>query len=352
MKNETIRVGIVGAGNNTTGLHIPRLQAINGVEVVSVANRSLKSSQRVADKFNIPKVYENWEDLIASPDTNAICIGTWPYMHHTLVLAALEHNKHVMTEARMAMNSAEAKEMLNAARQKPNLVTQVVPAPFIDTVESTIKEMILDGYLGDILSVDLIGGSLGAPHAGFLEQNGPMHWRYDRDLSGYNVMLMGAWYECLMRLIGPASSINAITRTHAASRIDSSSGARHIITVPDHVEVIYETTSGPVVHIRLSQVTGLAPSDHFWFFGTEGTLYFEVGKGKLSGGQRCQNMLQPIDIPLVKQGHWRVEEEFVNAIRGTEPITHTTFEDGVRYMEFTEAVARSAQSHKVTYLPL
>ena len=37
-----------------------------------------------------------------------------------------------------------------------------------------------------------------------------------------------------------------------------------------------------------------------------------------------------------------VEEEFVNAIRGREKIARTSFEDGVRYMEFTDAVTRSA----------
>ena len=47
-----------------------------------------------------------------------------------------------------------------------------------------------------------------------------------------------------------------------------------------------------------------------------------------------------------------MEEEFVNAIRGLEPVTHTSFEDGVRYMEFTEAVTRSAQSGKKVHLPL
>ena len=41
-------------------------------------------------------------------------IGTWPYMHKTMVLAALAAGKHVMTEARMAMDSAEAREMLAA----------------------------------------------------------------------------------------------------------------------------------------------------------------------------------------------------------------------------------------------
>ena len=46
----------------------------------------------------------------------------------------------------------------------------------------------------------------------------------------------------------------------------------------------------------------------------------------------------------VKTGGWRVEEEFINAIRGTEQIKLTDFATGVRYMEFTEAVAKSAAS--------
>ena len=47
-----------------------------------------------------------------------------------------------------------------------------------------------------------------------------------------------------------------------------------------------------------------------------------------------------------------IEEEFISAIRGLERVTHTNFEDGVRYMEFTEAVVRAAQSGETVYLPL
>ena len=50
-----VRVGIVGAGANTTTKHIPLLQAINGVEIVGVANRSESSSSAVAKRFGIPK---------------------------------------------------------------------------------------------------------------------------------------------------------------------------------------------------------------------------------------------------------------------------------------------------------
>lgn len=47
-----------------------------------------------------------------------------------------------------------------------------------------------------------------------------------------------------------------------------------------------------------------------------------------------------------------MEEEFVNAIRGQEVITRTAFEDGVKYMEFTEAVNRSIAERCTISLPL
>ncbi len=50
MTNETIRIGLVGAGANTRLRHIPGFQAIDGVELVSVANRSRESGQRIADE--------------------------------------------------------------------------------------------------------------------------------------------------------------------------------------------------------------------------------------------------------------------------------------------------------------
>ena len=46
---------------------------------MSVANRSRESGERAAKEFGIAKVYDNWLDLVNADD--AICIGTWPYMH-------------------------------------------------------------------------------------------------------------------------------------------------------------------------------------------------------------------------------------------------------------------------------
>src|SRR5262249_16938475 len=77
-------------------------------------------------------------------------------------------------------------------------------------------------------------------------------------------------------------------------------------------------------------------------FGTDGTLRVEVGPRRLSGGRRGDKALAEIAIPAAQRIGWRVEEEFVNAVRGREQVTPTSFQDGVRYMEFTDAVSRSA----------
>ena len=122
-----LKVGIIGAGANTKSRHIPGLKAIDGVEIVSVANRSPESTAAVADEFDIAKRHATWQELISDPELDAVVIGTWPYMHKTIVIAALDAGKHVMTEARMAMDAAEAKEMLAAAQRHPGQVTQIVP---------------------------------------------------------------------------------------------------------------------------------------------------------------------------------------------------------------------------------
>ena len=347
MSDGVIRVGMVGAGKNTLLKHIPGLRAMEGVELVSVCNRSRESSERVASEFEIPKVYDSWLELVEADDTDAICIGTWPYMHCPMTLAALANNKHVLCEARMAMDADEAHAMLDASRQNPHLITQIVPSPMTFKVDRTIQDLVADGYLGDVLAIEL---RVTSPD--FKDAESPLHWRHNRELSGYNVLTLGVWYEAMMRWVGPASKVMAMTKVFVQRRRDEK-GDLQWSTVPDHVDILCEMASGAQAHMRFSAVTGLAPGSEVWLFGSEGTIRLEGPPSfTLYGGRRGENQLTEIAVPQEKQGEWRVEEEFINAIRGKEQVKHTTFEIGVQYMEFTEAVTRSAQTGQVIPLPL
>ncbi len=333
MSEQPIRVGVVGAGANTRLHHIPKLQAIPGVEVVSVSNRSRASSERVAQEFTIPTVYDSWWELIQAEDTNAIVVGTWPYMHKTLVLAALAANKHVLCEARMAMDATEAAQMVEAARAKPHLTAQIVPSPFTLGVDKTVKRLLAEGYVGELLAIEARAGGQ------FLDRDAPLHWRQNRDLSGLNVMSMGIWYEALLRWVGEATRVTALGKTFVKMRRDDERGELKPARVPEYINVLADMACGAQLSLTVSAATGLAQPDGVYLFGSEGTLHFSGGK--LFGGRKGDKSLAPIEISAHEAGGWRVEEEFVNAIRGLEPITHTSFADGLKYMQFTEAVARS-----------
>lgn len=355
MTNQTVRIGIIGAGGNFRDRHIPGFKAIEGVELVGVANRSRESGQRAAAEFGIQQVFDNWVDLIESDEIDAVAIGTWPYMHCPMTLAALENNKHVLTEARMAMNAEEAHVMLEASRLSPYLVTMIVPGPMTMSIDPMIFQLLDEQYLGDILSVELR-----VNQRNFVDLEGPPHWRQNMTFSGFNILNMGIWAETLMRWIGPATKLTAMTKKVINQRKDAQ-GKIHFTTVPDHVDILAEMACGAQAHLRFSSITGLAPGNEVWLFGSEGTLRINLSNLELSGARRGASDLSVIDIPdnlriaSVASGlppGWRVEEEFINAIRGIEPVKYTTFEDGVRYMEFTEAVTRSAQEGKTISLPL
>jgi predicted dehydrogenase len=345
MPNEEVRVGLIGAGRNTRDRHIPGFHKVDGVEIVSVANRSRESGRRVADQFNIPEVHDNWQALLEDDSIGAVCIGTWPDMHRTLTVAALEAGKHVLCEARMAATAQDAREMLAASRRNPGLVTQIVPSPLSFKVDYMLQEMIGGGFLGDLISVEL--QSLGPD---FVDATGPLHWRHNRDISGFNILNMGIWYEAMIRWVGRATSVMAMSKINVPYRNDES-GTRQTVTIPDHVDVLCRLANGAQAHMKFSAATGLSNGNEVWLYGSEGTIRLDH-RLNIYAGKRGDHELAEVPVPEDKQGFWRVEEEFVNAIRGEEEITRTPFDVGVHYMEWTEAVTRSAQTGQAVALPL
>lgn len=350
MPNQTLRIGLIGAGGNTRSRHIPGLKAQSDVSIEVVANRTVESGQRVADEFGIPRVAESWTDVVVDDSIDAVCIGTWPYMHAPMTIAALDAGKHVLCEARMAMNADEAKDMLAASRRNPTLIAQIVTAPHTLKFDHTIAEMIGGGGIGDLIAVDARVTAGG----GFPNYGSSVHWRHDRDLSGNNIMAMGIWYECMMRWVGPARTVHAVGQSVVPHRTDAD-GRRKAMPIPDHLDIIGKLEQGGQMRFSISSVSGHAPSNaDIYMFGTEGTMHLHMdkqGEFTLFAGGRGDDGLSEVPIDPAKAGGWRVEEEFVNAIRGLEPVTHTDFVTGVKYMTWTDAVTKSLREGVAVTLP-
>src|SRR2546422_3662839 len=199
--------------------------------------------------------------------------------------------------------------MLAAARRAPHLVAQLVPAPHTLEVAATLQALVAGGYVGGVLAVELRGAQ-----GRFLDGDEPLHWRHDASLSGLNVLNMGIWYEAMMRWLGPAHRVTAMTKIAVPRRRDAT-GAWHDVRVPDHVDVLAQLQSGAVAHLRFSAVTALAPPSEVWIFGSEGTLRLEADARRLSGARRGEDALREIPIPADRRIGWRGSEEHTSELQ-------------------------------------
>ena len=333
---DTLRIGFIGAGANTRSRHIPGFQAIEGVELAAVCNRSRESGQRVADEFGIARVDEDPGAIFDDPEIDAVCIGTWPYRHREYSVRALEAGKHVLCEARMAMDAAEAREMLAAARARPDRVAQIVPAPFDLASWRTIRRLLAEGALGELREahVTVLGG-------GALDPATPLHWRERSEYSGRNTMMLGIFAETVQRWLGPTERVVADAATFVTSRHNPESGEDYAIGIPDSLGVFARMASGARVSYQLSAHTHApAATNGISLYGSAATLHWTQAGDRMTLAPLGEEP-QPLEPDPGTAGAWNVEADFVASIREGAPVELTSFEDGVRYMQFTEAIWRS-----------
>ena len=235
MINDKIRVGFIGAGQNTRKIHIPKLKALPGVELIEVANRTLDSAEKVANEFNIQQARSSWQEIVASDNVDAIVIGTWPYLHCEASCAALNSGKHVLCEARMAKNLSEAQQMQKSSKAHPNLISQLVPAPFTLHADKTIHACIEQGRLGRILyfHVDYHSNTMS-------RSNDILHWRRNKKYSGENTMALGIIYESILRWIPPAKTISTIGKIFTNMALDPELNEMVSVEIPDYLLVQME----------------------------------------------------------------------------------------------------------------
>jgi predicted dehydrogenase len=347
MTAQTVRIGIVGAGANTRLRHIPGFRAIDGVEIVGVVNRSSESTDRAAQEFEIPQTYANWQELVADDGIDAVMIGTWPNLHCEVTCAALDAGKHVLTEARMARNATEAHTMLECSRRHADLVAQIVPSPFGLAEYDFISDLIAAGFLGELRELVVLGAT-----DMFFDNTKPLHWRQNQEISGLNTLALGILHEATLRFVPAPTRVFAQTRICDETR-PADVGETASATVPDSVQIVTELENGARGMYHLSGICLFGPGQQIHLFGSQGTIKLEfAAETKLWIGQAGDDEMKLAEIPADKRGGWRAEAEFVGAIRGEEPVRFTDFETGVKYMEFTEAVHRSAHSGNAVKLPL
>jgi predicted dehydrogenase len=347
MASSEIRIGIVGAGQITRSRHFPGFKALPGVRIVAVCNRHRESARRIAHEFDIPKVHGSWEDLVSDPNVDAVVIGAWPYLHCPVTLAAFDAGKHVLTQARMAMNAREAQRMLDRSLESPRLTAMIVPSPYGLAGDAFMRSLIDSGYLGNLREVHVhsLSDQLADPKT-------PMSWRQITKYSGFNMLTLGIVYETVLRWVEPATRVLAYASKVVRERFDPEQEKKAKVGTPDSVQVLTTQPDGSCGVYRFSGVVWNDSSMAIALYGDRGTLIYDLLRDEIRGAKRKAAGLEVIPIPESQRGSWQVEADFIAAIRGERPVTRTDFTTGVRYMQFTEAVARSSRHQVPVTLPL
>ena len=119
MMAKLIKVGIIGCGGIANGKHMPSLAKVADCEMVAFCDIIPERAEKAAKDFGVEgaKVYTDYRELLKDETIDVVHVCTPNRSHSFITVDALEAGKHVMCEKPMAINSAEAKKMLDAAER-------------------------------------------------------------------------------------------------------------------------------------------------------------------------------------------------------------------------------------------
>jgi predicted dehydrogenase len=349
-----IRIGFIGAGGIVRQRHVPGLRAVPDVEFVGVVNSTPQSTARAAEEFGIAREFESPEALIASDDVDVVWIGTQPYLHSKLSIAALEAGKHVFCQARMAMDYADARKMYDAWR-KSDRVANICAPPHYMRGDRVVRRMLKEGFVGQPYNVNVRSYA-----DSYHDPSKPVHWRQIKDISGVNTLDVGMMAEVIHRWLGHTRRVTAMGRTFIPERppAEVNQGTGHTkVERPDTLTITGEMENGALFTGLWSGVARFGGEPNaIEIFGSDGTIRYlsgtdAAGSGKLLAARANESALREVEIPAAEARPWTVEADFIAAVRAGKRDPEPSFWDGLKYMEFTDAVDTSLREARAVDLP-
>ena len=150
-KNDILRIGIIGCGGIANSKHLPSLAKQKNAEMVAFCDIIVERAEQAKAKYGTADalVCEDYRVLLEDKSIDVVHVLTPNRWHSEITVAALEAGKHVMCEKPMAINSLEAKKMLEAAERTGKKLTIGYQSRHrVDAIY--LKQEVEDGTFGDI----------------------------------------------------------------------------------------------------------------------------------------------------------------------------------------------------------
>lgn len=197
-----VRWGLIGAGDIANKRVAAAIQSDADSRLVAVCRRSEGPLHQFADHFAIPQRFTDANELIASPEIDAVYVATPVDCHLRQTLAAARAGKHVLVEKPMALDPDQCAQMIEEC-ERSGVILGVAYYRRYYPVVSRIAQWIGDGTLGRVLSIACVTGNpIRFP---------PDDWRVDRTRGGGGPLMdIGSHrLDLFLQLIGEIDSVNA-----------------------------------------------------------------------------------------------------------------------------------------------
>jgi len=367
MTTTEVRVGIIGTGGIATGVHIPGLRLIPGVQITALCDTEPELLARRAAETGVAHTFADYHDLIGSGLVDAVVITTPNKFHAPAALAAIQAGKHVMCEKPIALDYPEALAMYQAARAAGVVHMTAFTYRFVPAMRYT-KHLVVDQ------------GAIGRPlhfRANRFQDWGDawIGWRQYKALAGSGELGdMGAHrIDYAHLLIGQFSRVIGLTKLFLPNRVAPDGLPRPPADVEDWVAFIAEFESGVTGVFEMTKLaagrgSGGQGLDYVEINGTEGSIVYrlntphqiEIGKrgGRMEvrplgeewltvpGAPRDPHAGDPLTVFRYDQSF-----EFISAIRERRQAV-PSFYDGARCQAVIDAVLRSAETRQWVDVPV
>ena len=343
-------IGIIGSGGIAQSCHMPGYASIpDKCEIIAVCDADPEVAKTAAEKFGVGKVLSDYHELLAMPEVDAVSIATPNAFHKQPTIDALRAGKHVLCEKPMAMNGAEAREMMAAEKESGKLLQIALQWRFGGPVRF-MKDFIDKGHMGDIYYARAMA----------LRRRGVPGWGVfiDKEKQGGGPLIdIGVHIlDLTLYLMGNPKPVSASGMTYQKMGRDPKyfnpwgEYDRDKFTVEDFAVGFIRFDNGATVTLESSFMSNIE-REFFGchLFGTEAgalldlftakpiTIYNEVD-------QQLFDMV-PQNIPSVKSMHTEEVVAFVDAILEGKP-SPVSSQHGMSLNAVFDALYKSAETGK------
>ncbi len=269
-QQQRLRHAIIGVGAGILNGHRPAL-ALSTVDLVAAADINTTSGRQRANELSCA-FYEDYRQMLAETQPDVVVILTPPFLHASMTRESLQAGCHVLVEKPMAIQVAEADEMLETARRCNRLLGVVFQQRYRPEIVAA-RKLLQEGFLGQIQRVELTAVWT---RPTFYYHMAP--WRATWSGEGGGIVTNQASHnlDLLCHLLGSPRRVVAWTRN-----------LLHHIETEDTVQAMLEWPNGALGMIHISAAEA-DESERLKIIGTRGSL--EIGRGKL--------LVQTLDLDI------------------------------------------------------